>query len=101
MVAAEHAAVRFQPVADDAHLAMLAGGRELVDRALEAVEGVALAALRDLECLVVVVTAGITLGHGYLHSQRPFTPPCVRAASRPGLAMRCAGPPRQPGGRRA
>src|SRR5258708_20346624 len=64
MVAAEEAAVLLQPVADDLHLAVLARGRELVDRALEAVEGVAPAALRDRERLVVVVPAGFALRHG-------------------------------------
>src|SRR5258708_23467260 len=118
MVAAEEAAVLLQPVADDLHLAVLARGRELVDRALEAVEGVAPAALRDRERLVVVVAAGFALRHDrllgtdHLVGDRPpglrtvhpaaineevfplpsgLSPPSVHASAYPGPATPCAG----------
>src|ERR1051325_7174038 len=76
MVAAEEAAVLLQPVADDLHAAMLAGGRELVDRALEAVEGMAPAGLRDRESLVVIVAAGFAP-----HRDSPAVVQAVSAAA--------------------
>jgi len=41
------------------------GGCKRVDRACEAVEGVAFARHRYLEAFVVVVSADITFGHGF------------------------------------
>jgi hypothetical protein len=53
-------------MADDAHTAMAARRRELMDGALEAVERVSLATRHDLERLVVVIAASIADRHGKL-----------------------------------
>src|SRR5688572_6923945 len=50
-------------VADDAAAAVRAGRRQRMDGALEAVEGVGALAHHHLECLVVVVAAGVAAGH--------------------------------------
>src|SRR5262245_17909740 len=52
---------------------MLAGRRERMDRAFEAVERVALARQHDLERLVVIVTADFASRHGGL---LPWCDPC-------------------------
>jgi hypothetical protein len=64
VVAAVERAALLEPVADDPDAAVLAGRRERVDRALEAVERVRFAVHRDLKCLVVLVTAGLAGRHG-------------------------------------
>lgn len=64
MVATEEGTVLLQSVADNAHAAHLAGGRQRLDGAFEAVEGMGLARLHHLERLVVVVSAGFALSHG-------------------------------------
>src|SRR5262245_24082442 len=61
--AAEHPAARLYPVPDDPAAAMLAHGRERVDRTLEAVEDVGRAPRLDAEGLVVVVVADLALRH--------------------------------------
>src|SRR5690606_6650160 len=66
MRAAEHAAVRLDPVADDGAVAMAAAWRHHADRALEAVEGLRPARHRDLEGLVVVVPAPVAASHASL-----------------------------------
>src|SRR5437667_9182507 len=63
VVAAVKCTLRLQPVADDAAAAVLAAWGEFLDGTLEAVEGVGLAVLDDLEGLVVIVSAGIAAGH--------------------------------------
>src|SRR5690242_13909486 len=57
-------AVRLDSVADDLALAVLAHRRELVNGALEAVEGMGLSRRDDLERQIVVVAADLALGHG-------------------------------------
>jgi hypothetical protein len=60
----EHAAVDFFAVSDDRAATVLTSRSELVNGAFEAVKCV-LGAIRgpDNKCLVVVVSANITLGH--------------------------------------
>src|SRR5439155_400241 len=62
--AAEDAPGFLHPVPDHPAAAVLALGRALVDRALEAVEGVSLTIPRHLERLVVVVAANVAFRHG-------------------------------------
>ena len=50
-------------MADDADAAVIAGRRERVDGAFEAVKRMRLAILHDLKRLVVVVAASFALGH--------------------------------------
>ena len=57
VLAAEERAVLFESVTDDADAAVLAGRRQRVDRAFEAVEGVGGAVHAYLKRLVVIVTA--------------------------------------------
>src|SRR5262249_53694903 len=66
MLAAKEGAVLFESVADDADAAVLAGRRQRMDRALEAVEGVGGTVHAHLKRLVVVVSTGFTSGHGNL-----------------------------------
>src|SRR5215831_20368444 len=66
MLAAEEGAVLLESVADDADAAVLAGRRQRMDRALEAVEGVGGTVHADLKRLVVVVSTDFTSGHGNL-----------------------------------
>ncbi len=63
MVAAEHSAVLFEPVPDNAHTAVFARGCEQVNRAFEAVERIGPSALFYLERLVVIVSASVALRH--------------------------------------
>src|SRR5262245_18582421 len=63
VLAAEEGAVLLEPVADDADAAVLAGRRQRMDRAFEAVEGVGGTVHADLKRLVVVVSAGFTSRH--------------------------------------
>src|SRR4029077_16045616 len=70
MLAAEECAVLFQPVTDHADAAVLARRRQRVDRAFETVEGVGGAVHAHLECLVVIVSARFTSGHGSLPLDR-------------------------------
>src|SRR5262245_50177455 len=61
--AAVHPPPRLDPMADHTASAVGTGWREPMDGALEAIEYVALAAHRDLEGLVVVDPAHLTLSH--------------------------------------
>src|SRR5438874_2484951 len=61
--AAVDRSVRLDAVPDDPAVAVIAGRREGVDRALEGVERVRLAVADDLERLVVLVPAYLTLAH--------------------------------------
>src|SRR5262245_44181707 len=72
--AAVERAVDFHAVADDPALAVAAGRRERVDRAFETVEDVRGSGLHDGECLVVIVTANFTPGHGALSCQGLLLP---------------------------
>jgi len=66
MLAAKEGAVLLEAVPDDADAAVLAGRRQRVDRAFEAVEGVGGAVHGHLKRLVVVVSAGFASGHDNL-----------------------------------
>src|SRR5918996_2484602 len=61
--AAEHLPVLLDAMADDLAAAVLALRRELVNRALERIEGVRAIADQHLEDFVVVVSAGLTPFH--------------------------------------
>src|SRR5918997_4502603 len=92
--AAEQAAVGLDAVADHADAAVLAGRRQRVDRALEAVEGVRGARRGHLDGLVVVVAADLTLRHGLssVGGDGPrFASPCFRAANAAPAARGLAG----------
>ena len=69
--AAEERRTGFDAVADDAAAAVIADRRELVDRALEAVEHVPLPGRDHFERQVVVVAADFTLSHGVFASLLP------------------------------
>src|SRR5262249_45732535 len=63
--AAEHAAALLHAVPEDAHVAVGAARRQLLDGAFEAVEHVDRAGHLDLERLIVLVAAGLaTSAHG-------------------------------------
>src|SRR3954470_96720 len=64
--AAEELAVRLDAVADDLAAAVLAHRGHLVDRTLEAVEGVPRAGRDHLERLVVLIATDFTRRHGDL-----------------------------------
>src|SRR5215472_8312252 len=94
MLAAEEGAVLLQAVTDDADAAVLAGRRQRMDRAFEAVEGVGGTVHAHLKCLVVVVSTGFTSGHDNLTAAlglglEAITPPC-RARFRPFCARTAA-----------
>ncbi|MGZ8993019.1 MAG: hypothetical protein ACXW16_03290 [Burkholderiaceae bacterium] len=63
VVAAEHSPVFFQPVPDNAHVAVFARWGEQVDRALEAVERIGPPALSYFERFIVIVSASVALRH--------------------------------------
>src|SRR5687768_326558 len=64
VITAEERAVLLKPVTDDLDAAIRAGGGKRVNCALEAVECVNPSVFRDLEGLVVVVTARFAFRHG-------------------------------------
>ena len=66
MVAAEHLFALLQAMADDAHTAMRACGRQHIDGAFKTVEGMGLTPRSYLKGLVVVVTARVAYRHGEL-----------------------------------
>src|SRR6266705_2579061 len=66
MGAAEDRVVLLDAVTDDADAAVIAGRRERMDRAFEAVERMGVSVHRHLERLVVIVAAGFASGHGCL-----------------------------------
>src|SRR5690349_15678842 len=68
--AAEHLAGRLDAVPDHLAPAVLAQRSQPMNRALEAVEDVVVAAVDDLEGLVVLVAAHLTLWHRNLLSRR-------------------------------
>jgi hypothetical protein len=61
--AAIKGATRFDTVSDDLAAAMIANGRELVDRALEAVESMLLSGSNHVKRKVIIVTAHFTRRH--------------------------------------
>ncbi|WP_338634055.1 hypothetical protein [Afipia carboxidovorans] len=63
MIAAIELAIIFKPVTNDAAPAMLAHWSQGMDRAFKAVVGMGLAAYRDLESFVVVISTRLALGH--------------------------------------
>ena len=63
MDAAENLSVRFDAVSDDPAVAMRTNWRQRVDRTLEAVESVMLAANDYFERLVIFVFANFTCSH--------------------------------------
>src|SRR5262245_66084000 len=81
MRAAEDAVAVLDPVADDATAAVLADGRELLDRALERVERPARVQVADLQGPSIVVATDVTSRH------RVFLP------SGPGLSSWSGAPP--------
>jgi hypothetical protein len=74
---AVHLAVGLDAMADDAAPAMDTLRGELMDRTLEAVEGVTTVPEQDVKALVVVITADFALGHVFLISL--FAPAGARA----------------------
>src|SRR5512134_121090 len=78
--AAVHLSAGLDAVADDAALAVRAGRRERLYRALEAVERMRGAGEGDVHRLVVIVAAGLTAGHGLSPFRRrgaASSGPCV------------------------
>jgi AraC-like DNA-binding protein len=92
--AAEDAAIGLDAVTDHAATAVLAGRRQGVNRALEAVERVGLIAANDLKRLVVLVAANIASGHRSLLALRPAHP-----RGRPSATLSSRIPGAQPGKR--
>src|SRR5450759_3869472 len=84
VIAAEHPAALLQAVADDAHAATRAGGRECMDRAFEAVERMGLASRHDLKGFVVVIAARVAFSHGELLFERLNGCPLLLSLSSPG-----------------
>src|SRR5437870_739431 len=64
MRAAEACPLGLDSVPKNPAAAMIARRRQRLDRAFKAVERVRLAVHDDVECLVIVVTAGFALWHG-------------------------------------
>jgi len=62
--AAEDGATLLDAVAHDVGPAMRAGRRKRLDRAFKTIKGVARSVHHDLESLVIIVSAGLALGHG-------------------------------------
>ena len=59
-------ALSLDTMSDDSALAVRAGWRQCVNRALETVEDVGFSGVNHLKGLVVVVSADFALGHGIL-----------------------------------
>jgi hypothetical protein len=64
--AAKNFAAVFHTVADDFAPAVITFGRNNVDRALEAVEDVRFPLERDLECLVIFISAMFAFSHKFI-----------------------------------
>src|SRR5262245_26827215 len=95
--AAVEAAAHLGPVPDDGAPTVLAPGRQACDRALEAVERVAVAGRDHLEGLVVVVAADLAFGHGHLRLVRTawpvrYPPPTVSTQATASPAFRLCSP---------
>jgi hypothetical protein len=76
MRAAVERAVRFDAVTDDLAPTVVAHRRELVNRALEAVERVGRSVANDVERKVIFVTADFAFGH---EDGDPALPPLFRS----------------------
>jgi hypothetical protein len=63
MRATEDGAFFFHPVTEDMDTAVRTGGRNALNGAFEAIERVRHPVDHHLKCLVVIVSAGFTLGH--------------------------------------
>jgi len=78
----------FYSVSDDLAAAVIADGREFVDRTLEAIEGMTRAGGDDLEREIIVVTAHFTFCHHSLPFLPILLPGCnIRAATSPSSAF--------------
>lgn len=64
--AAEKVFLRFDAVSDDFTAAVRADGRELVNRALEAVENVAVARRYDFKRQIIIVSANFAFRHFFI-----------------------------------
>ena len=64
MITTEESPIFLQAVSDNSDTACRTDGRERMDRPFEAIVGVSLSVLGYLECLVVLVSAAFTFGHG-------------------------------------
>src|SRR5215204_6741797 len=93
MSTAKEGALRFDAVADDPAPAVVADRRQLVDRALEAVEHMSRAGGDDLERQIVVVPAHLALRHGHPRTGEPELDDPFR--SRPTGDREWAGPRRR------
>jgi hypothetical protein len=62
----EKRALRLHPVTQDPTSAVIAHGRQLVDGALKAIEGMGLTGRDHLKAKVVIVAADFTASHGVL-----------------------------------
>jgi hypothetical protein len=62
----EDFSIRFDPVPDDPAVAMRTYGRQRVNRALEAIKGVTLAAHNDLKRFIVFVLTNFAFSHTQL-----------------------------------
>src|SRR5918999_6190497 len=89
--AAVHGAVRLDAVPDDLAAAVVAGRRDRMDGALEAVEHVGLAAASDLHRLVVLVAAHLALRHPVLLRSLRFSIPGTRGVSLPSQGWSAGG----------
>ena len=69
MVTTKHPGTAFQAVANDAHAALRASWGQCLNRAFEAVKRIAIAVSHDLKRFVVVISAGVALGHGSFLNQ--------------------------------
>jgi hypothetical protein len=63
--AAEHAILRLHAVAQDAGATCLARGRELVNGALETVEGVRTTLERHLEAAFIIISTRVAASHEF------------------------------------
>jgi hypothetical protein len=63
MITTEESPILLKAVAENSDTTRRTDGSERMHRAFEAIVGVSLSVLSDLECFVVIVFAGFTLGH--------------------------------------
>ena len=64
MITTEESTILLKAVADNSDTTCRTDECERMDRAFEAIVGMSLTVLGDLECFVVIVSAGFTFGHG-------------------------------------
>jgi hypothetical protein len=63
MITTEESPILLKAVADNSDTTCRTNGCERMDRAFEAIVGMSLSVFGDLECFVVIVSAGLTFGH--------------------------------------